>query len=126
MKNYLHFIKEKNNVINESFSTKDIDKAMKLITDVLKKHISKLLPIPGGENIIENNKTLYSKLYIVHNISAFTLNWDKEKNEVYSISFFDQKNTTNLLLNGKTKSNLTIYTLGSSIVYFLPKVQCLA
>ena len=120
MKNYLHYIKEKNSVINESFSIKDIDKAMKLITDVLKKHISKLLPIPGGENITENNKTLYSKLYIVHNISAFTINWDKEKNEVYSISFFDQKNTSNLLLNGKTKSNLTIYTLGSSIVYFLP------
>lgn len=120
MKNYLHFIKNRKNSLNESFSTKDVDKGMKLVTDVLKKHISNILPIIGGENITENDKTLYSKMYITKNMTSFTINWDKEKNEVYSISFFDKDNTSKLLFDGKSKSNLTIYTLGSSIVYFLP------
>lgn len=122
-KNFLEFIKTKH--INEAFNENDINHISKLIDNILKKHISKLFILPGYDTIKENDKILYSKYYIINGgNSSFTINWDK--GEVYSISFFDKQQTHNILWDMKANANLTIYTLGSSIVYFLPIIWTVA
>lgn len=123
MNNYLIFINKKNhiNIINEKFNKDNLNDALKLINNVLKKHINNLFILPGGEIIKDKDKLLYSLLYVVNGgDKSFTINWDKENNEVYSICFFDKTQTHLLLWDAKAKANLVIYTLGSSIVYFLP------
>jgi hypothetical protein len=123
---FLDFIKQNNN-INEAFDFDEVGKAMDLILSVLKKHITKIYAMPHGELIKDGSKTLFAKWYLLGNSEkSFTINWDQDKNEVYSISFFDKEQTHNLLWDKKAKSNLTIYTLGSSIVYFLPIIWTVA
>ena len=128
-KNFLDFVTERNknlmdkNVLLESFREKDVEKAISLIESILKKHINgKLLSIPGFENTeIDGNKCT-SKQYIVFKGNKYVLfqfNWlnSGESSEIYSIDFFD---SANLYWTGKAKSNLSIYTLGTNIVKFLP------
>lgn len=123
---FLDFIK-RNDIITEAFKYDEVNKAMDLILKVLKKHISKIYALPYGEYIKDGSKNLFAKWYLLANAEkSFTINWDQDKNEVYSISFFDKEQTHNLLWDKKAKSNLTIYTLGSSIVYFLPIIWTVA
>lgn len=123
---FLDFIK-RNDIITEAFKYDEVNKAMDLILKVLKKHISKIYALPYGEHIKDGSKNLFAKWYLLANAEkSFTINWDQDKNEVYSISFFDKEQTHNLLWDKKAKSNLTIYTLGSSIVYFLPIIWTVA
>lgn len=125
-KTFLDFVTQHNN-INEAFKYDEVDKAMELILNVLKKHITKIYAMPYGEIIKDDSKTLFAKWYLLANAEkSFTINWDQDKNEVYSISFFDKEQTHALLWDNKAKSNLTIYTLGSSIVYFLPIIWTVA
>ena len=125
-KSFLEFINEKRKiVINESFNTSDIDKAIVLINKMLKRHISGLVPLVGYVNTTVDGAKCMSKQYMVvdkqnpENACMFQLNWtrDSETSNVYSIDFF---NDLDILFDGKSKTKLTIYTLGSSIVYFLP------
>ena len=57
--------------------------------------------------------------------SVFQINFSqtKDKSDVYSIDFFKD---AEILFDGKAKSDLTLYTLGSSIVYFLPIIWTVA
>jgi hypothetical protein len=123
--NFLTFLNNKNkiNSITESFNKNEINDVIQLINNVLKKHIDKLLCLRGGINIKEHNKVLYNTLYIVNGgDKSFTINWDMEMGEVYSIHFFDKTQTHNILWEKHVMANLSIYTLGSSIVYFLPVI----
>ena len=103
-KTFLDFV-EQNNNINEAFKYDEIDKAMGLILNVLKKHINKIYAMPHGELIKDGSKTLFAKWYLLANAEkSFTINWDQDKNEVYSISFFDKEQTHALLWDKKAKS----------------------
>ncbi len=135
--NFLDFVnrqkckidESKDEAILEAFKSSDIAKVHDLMLSIFKKKIS------GG-------KILYDKNPITTNIGtdaceSFTfmkvdgsvitdmwnINYLKSENssEVYSIDFFDSEATHEILFgSGKAKSNLSIYTLGSSITYFIP------
>ena len=134
---FLEFLNTKNNKINESnvenvseaFKSSDVAKAHELMLSIFKKKIS-------------NGKILYDKNPITtkignDNCESFTfmkvdgttitnmwsINYLKsgDSNEVYSIDFFDKKSANDILFGlGKAKANLSIYTLGSSVAYFIP------
>ena len=123
--NFLEFINKYKNTISikESFKNDDkFDKYIDTITDLLKKHIDNLYALKGYEETISDNKKYLSKQYVVFNkkkSSWFQLNWSLSENdkELYSVDFFDNINT---LFKGQGKSALSIYTNGSSAVYFMP------
>ena len=131
MNTFLNFLENRKTVILENFNSKKIDKALELIDDVLKKHIDGLIPLVGFSKITKGTETYYAKQYMVvpkknpNNSSMFQINFlqSGKITEVYSIDFFKDMD---ILWQGKTKSDLTIYTMGSSIVYFLPIIWTIA
>lgn len=130
MRTFLEFLNtRKTAVINEAFLEKDIDKAVEKINEILMKHINNLTALVGYATTSIGDDTFYSKQYIVihspENVDMFQLNWkrDVKTAEVYSIDFFDN---IDLVCRGRAKAKLTINTLGSSIVYFLPIIWTLA
>jgi len=125
-KTFLEYLDErKKYVINEAFQEKDVEKACNAVDKILKKHISGLLPLVGFAEVKEGDKLLLSKQYMVldkknpGNTSMFQINFDKSSGSVaaYSIDFFKD---CDFLMQGKGKSSLTLYTLGTSLVFFLP------
>lgn len=132
---FLDFLNKQSNEVNESkavlegFKSSDVAKAHELMLSIFNKKIS------GG-------KILYDKNPVTTNIGNYncesftfmkvdgtkisnmwTINYLKndDSNEVYSIDFFDSKSTNEILFgSGVAKANLSIYTLGSSIAYFIP------
>lgn len=127
MINFKEFVskKDKEQKIEEAFKQVDVNKACGLIDDLLSKKIDNLLPIVGFNDVIVDGKKCLSKYYLVTDpkdfskVTMFTLNWLKSGNssEVYSVDFFDNGD---LLWNGKAKTRLSLYTLGSSVAYFIP------
>jgi len=128
--NFLEFIfnKKENNknkeIFLESFKKSDKDKAIKKILDLLKKQTGETIVSLGyfDMNIGENQCT--SELFVLKNVKnqiCFTFNWmNSEKSDIiYSISFFKNMN---VFFDGQGKSDLTIETFGSSIVYFIPLI----
>ena len=126
MRTFLDFIdKIQSRPVNEAFNTKDVDKMLETVEKLLKRHIDGLVPLTGFvTNIVDGDK-LVSKQYMVLNknnfgsTSLFQINFLPSGNSyhAYSIDFFKD---LELLFNGKSTSSLSIYTLGSSLVYFLP------
>lgn len=125
MNTFLNFLENRKQFITEGFNSKKIDKVIELIDNTLKKHINGLVPLVGYGKTKHGTTEYMSKQYMVvpkndpvHS-SLFQINFAQSKNnvDVYSIDFFDEMD---LLFNGKAKSKLTLYTMGSSIVYFLP------
>ena len=122
-KSFLEFVSKRN--INEGFSEKNLEKAIGLIKNILKKNVSgKLIELPGFANIKVGKDELRSKQFIVSNknrTNVININWTKsgKSNEVYSIDIFD---SAEVLMNKQSKANISIYTLGASIVYFLPAI----
>ena len=125
MNTFLNFLENRKTVIFENFNSKKIDKALELVDNVLKKHIDGLIPLVGFSKIVQGQNTYYAKQYMVvpknspENSSMFQINFMQSGKitDVYSIDFFKDMD---ILWQGKGKSDLTIYTMGSSIVYFLP------
>ena len=125
MNTFLNFLESRQQFIVESFNSKDTDKAFELIDKVLKKHIDGLVPLTGYVKTKQGSSEYYSKQYMVvpkkgpEKSIVFQINFSQsnEKTDVYSIDFFKD---CEILFDGKSKSALTLYTLGSSIVYFLP------
>ena len=128
--NLLDFIEKRKTIDNESrlflegFNEKSIDKALVLITDLFKKNINKpvlQLVKPFQTSVGDDN--CYSILYLIgkdENPKCLSLNFkiDDKSHNVYSISIFDNLD----LFFDKGKAKLTIYTLGNSIVYFMPLI----
>lgn len=121
--NFLNYRKQIHN-LNEGFSEKTLSKAQDAINKILSKHLN-ILPLVGYVNttidktkcityqymIFKNNS--YKETYVLH------INWTTsgDNYEVYSIDFF---NSSDILYDYNAKASLSIYTLGSSIIYFLP------
>lgn len=125
MENFLNFLERRQKLVTESFNNKDIDNAFEKIDAVLKKHIEGLIPLIGYVKVKQSDSEYMSKQYMVvpkknpENASLFQINFKQsgDDSNVYSIDFFKDMD---ILWTGKAKANLTIYTMGSSIVYFLP------
>jgi len=111
--------------LNESFNDKNMEKVYKLISSVLNKHCEyHITPFVGTEQTIIDSEPMNTKFFIVTKgakCKLFGLNFlrNNDSNEVYSIDFYDN---LNILFKERTKTKLSIYTLGSSIVYFLPVI----
>lgn len=125
MKNYIQFIHDKKQSINESFKENDLDKVIRLLTSSLNKRCTKrIIPLVSVSETQIESENCISKFFMVADddkktMSVFAINWLKNKSsvEAYSILFF--KNV-DVLFNLKTKSPLSLYTMGRSIVYFIP------
>ena len=129
-KTFFDFVEEQNEYRNnlkvfEAFKSEKIDDIIDIVNKILSKHIKdKLIPLIGYVETIIGNKRCMSKQYLVigkkpEDTRFFQLNWliEKKSSEVYSIDFF--KNA-DVYWYGKGKADLTIKTLGSSIVYLIP------
>lgn len=140
MMTFLEFLQNKQNTalneskieaITEGFKSSDVDKAHKLMLSIFRKKI-------GGGKILYDKTPITTKKDsdICESFAFYRLNgpvithlWlinylkNGNSNEVYSIDFFDEKMANEILFNrGKAEANLTIYTLGSSIAYFIPVI----
>ena len=130
---FLDFVKERKEneknyrTILEAFKEADIEKVLGKIYSVLSDHIDGLVPLVGFVKTNIDGNECTSKQYLINTkekqvVKGFQFNWLNSGNsyEVYSIDFF--KDITKLLWDGKSKSDLTIKTLGTSVVTFLPVV----
>ena len=126
-KTFLDFINNKNNrqILTEAFREKDVEKSLKLIDSILKKRIPGLIPLVGFVDTTIGDDKCMSKQYIVMdkdkpgNSSLFQLNWltSEKSTDIYSIDFFKD---LDVYWSGNGKSDLSIYTLGTNFVRFIP------
>ena len=125
MISYKDFLNKRNEIIREGFKDSDMDKVFILIRDSINKHTNKhVTALHGTETTKVDKEYMLTKYYLVggNNVKMFGLNFlrSSKSNEVYSIDFF---NSYDILFTEKpVKTSLSIYTLGSSIVYFLPVI----
>lgn len=133
---FLEFLNEKQSqtaaevVLNESFKNSDVEQAHKLMLNLFQKKISgKISMNPNIFDTKINGKKCKSYMF-VHTpddkkMDIFILNYlvSAKSSEVYSIDFFDEKSTSEILFgSGKTTSTLSIETQGTSIAYFIPVI----
>lgn len=130
--NLLDFIKEKKEnelnkqILLEGIKNSEMDKGLDLLTSLFKKNITtgRVLRLTGMLDTKVDGKNCQSVVFLVYsedNTQVFTLNFlnSGKSSEVYSISIFD---SPNLVWQGTDKAKVTIFTMGSSIVYFMPLI----
>ena len=117
---------EKRSQINEGFKDDNLDYVIKLIVSSLNKHCTRhITALNGFENTKVDDEYMRTKFLFTTKgtVKLVGLNFLRtgKSNEVYSIDFYN--NYDILFSDDKpVKSALSIYTLGSSIVYFLPVI----
>lgn len=124
--NFLDFVNKKNNnlkqdiVFNEAFRNSDAPLAIEKIIGILKKNIKNLFAWKHPFDTVIGGKQCKSYLLYQKRGVVISLNFSKEEKstEVYSIDFFE--NIFQVLNSNKSKSKLTIYTMGTSVAYFIP------
>lgn len=138
---FLEFINKKNiaeaeeQMFFEDFREKDISQVNELMLKIFKAKISGgkvILMSPQPFNIISDGKKMISYRFALINEngggfkSIWGINYLKTKNSntPYSIDFFDKKASIQVIWSqfGEYKSTLTIYTMGSSVAYFIPVI----
>ena len=125
MISYKEFLNKRNEIIREGFKDSDMDRVFILIRDSINKHISNhVTALHDTENTKVDDEYMITKYYLVggSNVKMFGLNFlrSSKSNDVYSIDFFN--NYDILFTERPVKTSLSIYTLGSSIIYFLPVI----
>lgn len=129
--NFLQFIESKQRglenrkMLNEAFKNSELGKARELILSLLKKQTKRKLVSLGDFDTTIGDQDFTSELIICGEVKypvCFTFNWltSTTSTEVYSISFYKNMN---VFFDGYGKADLTIETLGSSIVYFIPIIS---
>ena len=129
--NFLEFINNKKNndnnkqIIKEGFKNSELGKAQKLLINLLKKETKEVIVSLGNFDLQIEDSECTSELFVISNNKnpiCFTLNWlnSGKSSQVYSISFFKNMN---VFFDGQGKSDLTIETLGCSLVYFIPLIS---
>jgi hypothetical protein len=117
-------------VLTESFKNSDVEQAHKLMLNLFQKKIGgKISMNPSVFDTKVNGKNCKSVMF-VHTpddkkMDIFILNYliSSKSSEVYSIDFFNEKSTSEILFgSGKAKSTLSIATQGTSIAYFIPVI----
>ena len=130
---YLFFVEKRKEFLRnrellfEAFKNSELDKVIEKIDSILKKRISGLVPLEGFiDTNIDGNKCI-SRQYIVIDKNEyaktkfFQFNWlvSETDSNVYSVDFFKD---LNVYWDGSGKSDLSIYTMGTSIVKILPVI----
>lgn len=135
MKTFLDFINKRKSQLedlrslNEGFG-KGIGNAIESITKIFKKNIEgKVFPLSGlngyypteigGETCASYMWGIGGSSAKIQKIIAISFKGVNGSNEPYSISICEGDD---LLWNHSTKSNVTLYTMGASIAYFLPLI----
>ena len=128
---FLDFIKQKKaneqnkSSITEAFKNSDMDRAKELILNVLKKETEEKIVSLGQFSIKIKGDEYTSEVFkLVNKPMCFSFNWlnSGDSNYIYSVSFFEDMSAF-FSITGKGKSVLTLSTLGTSIVYFLPLIE---
>ena len=126
MISYKDFLNNRKSIINEGYQDDDLDKVFKLIKTTINNHSrNKIVALTGFENTKVGSEYTRTKYLIAKSDSpikliGLNLLRTNKSNEIYSIDLFDNMNI--LFTDKPVKTKLSIYTLGSSIVYFLPVI----
>lgn len=129
---FLHCKNISNGSINEAFKESDLDKAIKLIANLLSKETNTKIVELGTLDMNRGGKDFTSYMLCISTGASnefdklLTIDFLKsDKSRVpYSFAFYN-KDTLNKILWGddkelSVKSVLSVYTLGASIIYFIP------
>ena len=131
---FLEFLENKNinsDSVNEAFKESDLDKAIKLISNLITKETNIKIVNLGVMNIVRGGKNFNS--YLLCTLSSdskfdklLTIDFlESDKSQIpYSFAFYNKESLEKILW-GEDKeqsvsSVLSVYTLGSSIIYFIP------
>lgn len=137
--NFLDFINKKNTLdankskFFESYKTSDTDKVIKLIDKIIRKHVSaNILMIKSpDETIIDGQRYLTytwgawtGEATSIKKFTMLLLNYkiSETSGNVYSVSFMNGQDWWNAQVGKKAKTPLTIYSMGTSIIYMLPLI----
>lgn len=137
--NFLDFINKKNTLdankskFFESYKASDTDKVIKLIDKIIRKHVSaNILMIKSpDETIIDSQRYLTytwgawtGEATSIKKFTMLLLNYkmSETSGNVYSVSFMNGQEWWNAQVGKKAKTPLTIYSMGTSIIYMLPLI----
>ena len=137
--NFLDFINKKNTLdankskFFESYKASDTDKVIKLIDKIIRKHVSaNILMIKSpDETIIDGQRYLTytwgawtGEATSIKKFTMLLLNYkmSETSGNVYSVSFMNGQEWWNAQDGKKAKTPLTIYSMGTSIIYMLPLI----
>lgn len=137
--NFLDFINKKNTLdankskFFESYKASDTDKVIKLIDKIIRKHVSaNILMIKSpDETIIDGQRYLTytwgawtGEATSIKKFTMLLLNYkmSETSGNVYSVSFMNGQEWWNAQVGKKSKTPLTIYSMGTSIIYMLPLI----
>ena len=137
--NFLDFINKKNTLDSnkskffESYKASDTDKVIKLIDKIIRKHVSaNILMIKSpDETIIDGQRYLTytwgawtGEATYIKKFTMLLLNYkmSETSGNVYSVSFMNGQEWWNAQVGKKAKTPLTIYSMGTSIIYMLPLI----
>lgn len=137
--NFLDFINKKNTLdankskFFESYKASDTDKVIKLIDKIIRKHVSaNILMIKSpDETIIDGQRYLTytwgawtGEATSIKKFTMLLLNYkmSETSGNVYSVSFMNGQEWWNAQVGKKAKTLLTIYSMGTSIIYMLPLI----
>lgn len=137
--NFLDFINKKNTLDTnkskffESYKASDTDKVIKLIDKIIRKHVSaNILMIKSpDETIIDGQRYLTytwgawtGEATSIKKFTMLLLNYkiSETSGNVYSVSFMNGQDWWNAQVGKKAKTPLTIYSMGTSIIYMLPLI----
>ena len=137
--NFLDFINKKNTLdankskFFESYKASDTDKVIKLIDKIIRKHVSaNILMIKSpDETIIDGQRYLTytwgawtGEATSIKKFTMLLLNYkmSETSGNVYSVSFMNGQEWWNAQAGKKGKTPLTIYSMGTSIIYMLPLI----
>lgn len=131
---FLEFLENKNinsDFVNEAFKESDLDKAIKLISNLITKETNIKIVNLGVMNIVRGGKNFNSYLLCTLGSDSkfdklLTIDFlESDKSQIpYSFAFYNKESLEKILW-GEDKeqsvsSVLSVYTLGSSIIYFIP------
>ena len=128
---FLEFLECKNENIHEAYKESDLDKAISMIANLLSKETNTRVVNLGTIDTIRGGKDFTSYMLCISNKTSqfdkmLTIDFLKSDNSrvPYSFAFYN-KDAVNKVLWGddkdqSIKSVLSVYTLGASIVYFIP------
>ena len=137
--NFLDFINKKNTLdankskFFESYKASDTVKVIKLIDKIIRKHVSaNILMIKSpDETIIDGQRYLTytwgawtGEATSIKKFTMLLLNYkmSETSGNVYSVSFMNGQEWWNAQVGKKAKTPLTIYSMGTSIIYMLPLI----
>lgn len=141
--NFLDFIKAKDRlnenkqIISEALDNSNVKENHNIIFNILKEKVDNtVIMLPDMISTLLDNNLAKTQSFLIlksdkkikssyHINMMININYiiNSKSNAVYSIDFFNTSHSNELLFgSGIAKSDLTIYTLGQSIAYFLPVI----